>query len=255
MTNDRKSGLLKETGSGWPVLSGDSFDLWNPDLGAAKFILDEKEGIGHLQAKRQHSSLWKKNFLPTVLKDPKTLPQYRARILFRDVTNRTNSRTVIACLAPPHVFATNAAPSLLFPKGDEADEAYVLGVMSSIPFDWVARRRVETHVNFFILEALPLPRPDRQDPWRRRIIELAGRLASPDERFSSFAESVGVDQGPLDQTSRQDLIAELDAVVARLYGLTEEDLELIFSDFPTTEAGVSLARRELIREHFRAATP
>lgn len=250
MTNDRKSGLLKETGEGWPVYSGDSFDIYNPDRGAHKFVLNEKEGISHLQAKRQNSGLWKRNFLPTVLKDPKTLPQYGARILFRDVTRSTDSRTVRACVVPPRVFATNKAPSLLFPKGDQADEAYVVGVMCSVPFDWTARRRVETNLNFFILAALPFPRPDRDDPKRRRIVELSGRLACPDDRFGPFAQAIGVEYGPVDADTRRGLVAEIDALVAHLYELTRDDLEVIFQDFPATEAGVSPPRRELILSHF-----
>lgn len=113
MTNDRKSGLLRETGSGWPVWSGDSFDLWKPDHMLPPFVLPEREGLQHLQAKRQRSRLWSQNFLPTVIRDPSTLPQRRARILFRDVSRATDSRTVRACLAPPKVFAVNKAPSLL----------------------------------------------------------------------------------------------------------------------------------------------
>jgi len=60
-------------------------------------------------------------------------------------------------LAPPHVFAHNKAPSLLWPKGDERDQAYLLGVMSSVPFDWFARRRVEINMNYFILNSLLTP--------------------------------------------------------------------------------------------------
>jgi hypothetical protein len=250
MTNDRKSGLLKESGEGWPVYSGDSFDIYNPSLGPHKFVLSEKEGIEHLHRKRQNSRLWKSNFLPTVLRDPKTLPQYRARILFRDVSRSTDSRTVRACIVPPRVFATNKAPSLLFPKGDQSDEAYVLGVMCSVPFDWTARRRVETNLNFFILEALPLPRPDRDDRRRLRIIELAAQLACRDDRFAEFAGAVGVESGQPDDQTRLEMMAEIDALVARLYGLNREDMELIFDDFSVTDAGVSRARRELILSHF-----
>ena len=41
----------------------------------------------------------------------------RDRLCLRDVTNRTNSRTVIACLVPKGVFLTNTAPYLSFLKG------------------------------------------------------------------------------------------------------------------------------------------
>ena len=246
MTNDRKSGLLREHGPGWPVYSGDSFDLWKPDHMPPPFVLPPKEGLVELQRKRQHSALWRRHFPPSVLRDPKTLPQLGARIVFRDITNRTNSRTVIVCLAPPQVFAVNKAPSLLFPRGDPSDVAFVLGIMASVPFDWCARRRVETNLNFFILEALPVPRPGRDDPRRRRVVELAGRLACPDERFTDFARAVGVPHGPLSPEAKAEMIAELDATVALLYGCSEADVRLMLDDFPTSEAGVSATRRARI---------
>ena len=124
------------------------------------------------------------------------MPQHGPRILFRDITNRTNSRTSIACLAPPHVFAHNKAPSLLWPKGDEHDQAYLLGVMASVPFDWFARRRVELNMNYFILNSLPVPRPPRDDPRWQRAVDLAGRLACIDERYAEFGAAVGVPVGP-----------------------------------------------------------
>jgi hypothetical protein len=46
------------------------------------------------------------------------------------------------------------------------------------------------------------------------------------------------------------MIAELDAVVAHLYGLDRQELGLMFDDFPATEAGVSPGRRGAILEHF-----
>lgn len=260
VTNDRKSGLLKEPGSvegeAWPVYSGRSFDLWQPEAwrldGDLGFVLEPEVGLGVLQEKRQHSSVWRQHFLPDVLRDPATLPQHGPRILFRDVTNRTNSRTCIVCMVPPHVFAANTAPALLWPKGDARDQAYVLGVMASVPFDWFARRRVELHLNFFILNSLPVPRPENRhdDPRWNRVVELASRLACVDARYGSFAAATGVTVEAPAPDVQATLIAELDAVVAHLYGLDREELELMFEDFPVTVAGVSPGRRAAVLEHF-----
>ncbi|HUY24743.1 MAG TPA: hypothetical protein VMV09_05500, partial [Candidatus Saccharimonadales bacterium] len=233
-------------GPGWPVYSGDSFDLWKPDHRPPPFVLPPKEGLAELQRKRQRSALWRRHFPLSALRDPKTLPQHGARILFRDVTRATDSRTVRACLVPPQVFAVNTAPSLVFPKGDATDFAFVLGVMASVPFDWCARRRVETHLNFFVLNSLPLPRPPREDPRRRRVVELVGRLACPDERFADFARTLGVKHGALSAETKAEMIAELDATVALLYGCSAGDVRLMLEDFPTTEAGVSGVRRARI---------
>lgn len=250
-THDRNSGLIREEGPGWPVYTGDSIDLWDPDHQPPSYFIDPDEGLAYLHHKRQRSPVWRKNFALSVIADPKTLPHYSARILFRDVARNNDSRTVRACLVPPRVFAMNQAPSLLFPTGSVADQIYVLGIMCSIPFDWVARRRVESHVNFFILNSLPMPRLPKSSPIYKRIVTVAGRLACPDERFADVAREIGVEYGPLSPQEKQSLIAELDALSAVAYGLSEDELVKMFEDFPMTDAGVSKERRDAILDHFR----
>ena len=162
---------------------------------------------------------------------PETLPCLRPRIAFRDVTNRTNRRTVVAALVPPRVLLVHNSPYLLFPRGGLRDEAYLLGLMSSLPLDWYARRFVETHLTFFVLNPFPIPRPDGGSLLRERVIALAGRLASPDDRYADWAGRLGVAYGPLDADEKRDHIRELDAVVAHLYDLTESQLVHIFETF------------------------
>jgi len=62
-------------------------------------------------------------------------------------------------------------------------------------------------------------------------VELAGRLAAIDDRYADWATSVGVDYGPLDEDTKQKKIHELDAVVAHLYNLPREHIEVIFETF------------------------
>jgi len=82
-----------------------------------------------------------------------------------------------------------------------------------------------------IFNSLPVPRPGQDDRLRQRTVEISGRLAAVDERYADWAESVGVDYGPLDEETKQEKIYELDAVVAHLYGLTSEHVEVIFETF------------------------
>ena len=163
--------------------------------------------------------------------DPDTLPCYYPRIAFRQVARATDSRTVIAALVPGYVVITNAAPYLLWSQGDERDEAYLLGVLSSIPLDWYARRVVEVNLNFHLLNAFPIPRPPRDHPLRRRVEEIAGRLAAVDEAYIEWAKAVGVKVGSVKQHEKDELIFELDAAVALLYGLDGGDVTHIFETF------------------------
>jgi hypothetical protein len=111
------------------------------------------------------------------------------------------------------------------------DEAFVLGVLSSVPFDWYARRVVELHVTFDLLGSMPVPDPVDNDPRRLRVIEIAARLAAIDDRFDDWATAVGVPVGAVLEAEEPELIAELDALVAHLYGLDRDGLIHIFETF------------------------
>ena len=163
--------------------------------------------------------------------DPDTLPCWYPRIAFRDVARATDARTVIAALVPGGVVTANQAPYLLWPLGDERDEAYLLGVLCSIPLDWYARRVVETHVNFHLFNAFPVPRPDRDHRLRRQVEVIAGRLAAVDDRYEDWAQAVGVPVGSVSEEDKPDLLAELDAAIALLYELDESDVRHIFQTF------------------------
>ena len=76
----------------------------------------------------------------------------------------------------------------------------------------------------------------------------AARLSCPDERFAEFAETTGVERGPLDDDEKTALRAEIDARVARIWDLTEDELEIVFSDF--TLDAVPEDYREAVRKRF-----
>ena len=154
----------------------------------------------------------------------------RDRIAFHDVARGTDPRTVVAALIPKGVFLTNTAPYLSFPTGDVLARAACLGIMNSLPFDWQARRFVEIHVNFFLLEGLYVPSLTDDDNYAQ-IARAAARLSAVDDRFADFARETGVDCGPLLDADRAALHVEIDARVARSWGLGPDDLEVVYEDF------------------------
>jgi hypothetical protein len=226
---DSKEGL-------WPVYKGSSFDIWQPDTGDYYAWAQPDHICAVLHAKRQKQARRGTSIFALldsgVMRDPATLPCRSPRIAFRDVARATDSRTVHAALVPPDVVIANQAPYLVWAKGDERDQALLLGVLCSIPLDWYARRYVETHLNFHVLYPFPVPRPHRDDPLRQRVEELSGRLAAVDDRYADWAAAVGAPVGSItDSVEKADMIAELDAGVSLLYGLEEPDVRLIFETF------------------------
>ena len=239
-TNDgpRGSGLV-EFGTPdcmdnyFPVWGGKAFDIWAPNKGAVKGYAKCKETMLHLHRRRlnpkQHSPWAEMD--ASILTTSETLPCLQPRIVFRDVASYTNSRTLIACLAPPKIVLIEKAPFCLQVRGQQHDEGYLLGILSSLVLDWTTRRTVETKITFGHLRDIPIPRPASDDPLRHRIIQLAGRLACPDGRYAGWAAAVGVEHGPLPDPEKWQMIYELDAVVAHLYGLQQEQLRHIFETF------------------------
>lgn len=217
-----------------PVLTGASFNLWNPDFGKPYAYADVNELEIHLQNKRQRQTRTKSSaFFGMDVSSLDSLPLNRARIAFRDIARSNDTRTMLAALIPPRTTVTHKAPYLFRRNGEISEEAFLLGVLSSIPFDWYTRRFVELTMSFELLTAMPIPfNSTKNEALRKRTITISGRLAAVDSRFAGWADSVGVSVGSVtSESEKNDLIAELDALVSLLYGLNRDDVIHIFETF------------------------
>ena len=171
---------------GIPVWKGRSFNQYEPHGSEPAGYAVWNDVLTFAQQKRMRSPVFKRMFSTEVLAEPKTHPMNHHRIAFRDVTRSTDSRIVRACLVPPRTPLTNEAPYLIFAGWGALAQSSVLGVMNSVPFDWLARRYVETNLNYFILNMLCFPQQDNT-PWER-IGTLAARLSCVDERGAGEAD-------------------------------------------------------------------
>ncbi|MEV0615648.1 hypothetical protein AB0I81_20200 [Nonomuraea sp. NPDC050404] len=219
-----------------PVLTVRSFNLWAPDFGDPYAYARSSEVMPYLQAKRKRQIRMSSGPMYRMpeewARDVETLPCKHPRISFRDTSRGTDSRTVIAALVPGGTTMVHSAPYLLQRKGTAADEAYLLGVLSSIVLDWYARRYVELHVTGGIMATLPVPRPLAESPLRQRVIEIAGSLAAVDNRYVTWAAAIGVPVASVrTEEEKADLVTELDAIVALLYGLDRGAVIHIFETF------------------------
>ena len=158
---------------------------------------------------------------------------------------------MITALVPGEIVITHKAPYLLWPKGTPRDGAYLLGILSSMILDWYARRVVEISLTFHLLNNFPIPDADTDnDPVACRVVEASARLAAVDERYAEWAAEVGVPVGSVtDEATKQDLICELDACVAHLYGLDEDDLAVVYETFH--EGANYSERHHAVLAHFR----
>jgi len=234
-----------------PAYTGAGFNIWDPDAGAPYGYSKPESLRPHLRAKLDRSSRSARSAYSGTTFAKGKLPLDYARIAFRDIARATDTRTAIPCLLPPVSTTVHQAPLIVRRKGDEAAEAYLLGVMSSIPFDWATRRWVELHLTFELLNALPVPKYDPASAAARRVAAIAGRLAAVDDRYADWAAKVGVAVGSVATPAEKiDLMAELDALVSLQYGLTEDQVEHVFATF---HRGWNYEQRlEAVLNHYRA---
>lgn len=158
---------------------------------------------------------------------------YRWLLGWRDITNATNERTVIAPIVP-RMAVGNKLP-LLFPRRVGEDNRLIacfVATLSSLTLDFVARQKIGgTTLNVFLLKQFPVLAPNifaenDIDSISRRVLELT--YNSHSLRF--FAEDLGYSGNapfPWDEDRRAILRAELDAKIAKLYGLTRDQLRYI----------------------------
>lgn len=227
-TNDK--GLWRDAVEGWELWKGESFDQFHPHGTEVRWCPPVAAAMKKAFKKRPGGE--------SALAAELTIPQRQAaqhaevgqvRLAFRDVSRATDSRTVRASLVPPETFLANTAPYLTFVEGSHRERVACVAVMNSLPFDWQARRFVETHLNFFVLELLTVPHLD--DATFEELVRLSGRLSCPDRRFSGIAEACGVEYGPLSSAERVPMRARIDALVARAYGLGPSEVDVLLADF------------------------
>ncbi|WP_137113284.1 N-6 DNA methylase [Mesorhizobium sp. GR13] len=177
---------------------------------------------------------------------------------WRDITNATNERTVIAGVFP-RVGVGNNLPLMFFGEAvDPRKLGALIGSLSSISCDYATRFKVGgTHLNFFIYQQLPILPPDfYTEPRLAFITPKVLELTYTSHSLAPFARDLGHDGPPFawDEDRRALLRADLDAFYARAYGLTRDELRYILDpadvkgpDYPSETFRV-LKEKE-IRQH------
>jgi hypothetical protein len=231
-TTDKGLFTFESTGKeDMEVWGGASFNIWSKEN--VPFAVAESKSIrNHLAKKLASSSSRPASAFYGLKFDSSHLPMDKSRIAFRLISHSTNRRTLIASLVPNGIPLVHSAPYLLKRAGTALAEAYLLGVMCSIPFDWLVRRWVELNVTFELLGNLPVPKFSNQDKAPKRIIELVGSLVSTTSNSSSWVDELKLLGTKLANIeSEEDSLAEIDALVAVLYGFSEDQVEHIFEGF------------------------
>lgn len=219
------SDLFRTDGKGWPLIEGKNFHQFIPDYEKPVYTVDPKEGLNRTSRHKEFKS--KNNFIHD-----------NVRLVFRDVASGTNARSMISCILPPKSFSPNTAITIhpSFPNANDYEKpyfsliAYLAGVLNSFIFDFMLRARITMHLNFFYVYQTPVP-GDFKGSLASRIGHISAVLSSQSEDFAKFASDFGIQPKRLTLKERIELLSELNALVAKHYGLNEEELSVILDSF------------------------
>lgn len=138
----------------------------------------------------------------------------RPRLAYRDIASATNRLTLIAAIVPARAVTTHTLLCLKTPL--PLDTQLVLcGLLNSYVANYLVRFRVNTHVTATLVSRLRVP------------VLRPGELAF--ERIRALVRALLNGREPAEE---MEAYAELQALVARLYGLTGADLEHVLATFP-----------------------
>ncbi len=148
---------------------------------------------------------------------------------WRDITNATNERTVIASVFPWS--AVGHTCPLMFQDAPVRQSAALYSNLNALTLDYVARQKVGgTHLTYGYLKQLPvLPPAAYSEAALNFIVPRVLELTYTSHSMASFARDLGYEGEPFrwDEERRALLRAELDAWYARAYGLTRDELRYI----------------------------
>ena len=179
------------------------------------------------------------------------------RIAFRGIARNTDVRSMIATVLPPKTFCSDMLQNCVVYderiSGGYSNPAllYLLAIWDSFTFDYVLRQRITSRVSFHFLYQIPVPRVTREEETFRLMVDRSSRLICTTPEFDDLAKSVGLkghQDGATDPTERAKLRAELDGLVAHLYGLTEAEFTHILDTFPLVAQPVKVAAHNAYRD-------
>ena len=116
--------------------------------------------------------------------------------------------------------------------------------MNSFVVDYSLRQSVTANLTMFFIYQLPIPRLTSSSPAFSPIVTRAAKLICTTPEFDDLAAEVGLgshQNGVVDPEERAALRAELDGLVAHLYGLSESEFAYILTTFPLVDETVKTA--------------
>ena len=238
MTNDSHL-FQQQPGKGrLPLYEGKMIHQFTHQYAEPRYWVDEKEGRKAVLGRKGTDSGQK-------------LDYQCYRLGFRAIARTTDIRTLIVGAIPNNVFCGNSV--LVSSEMSQISSSEIVvnqAIFNSFVLDFYIRQMVSANINMFYIYQLPIPRLTKNDRHFTEIVQRAAKLICTTPEFDELARDVGLNShknGVTDECDRAQLRAELDGIIAHLYGLTEGEFGYILSTFPivaeeTKQAALSAYR-------------
>ncbi|HYU35947.1 MAG TPA: RNA-binding domain-containing protein [Thermoanaerobaculia bacterium] len=198
-----------------PLFKGEMFNQFELSGEGPDYWIDEDVGEARLRNRQFASYRW----------------------VHRRIARSSDVRTMISTIIPQRVFTDTNSTTLDSDLISKDEMLFLCAVTNSFVFDWLVRKRVDDTLSQFFLYQMPVPRLSGNDTRLTPFITRAARLVCYRPEFSDLWQVVmgspwSEQDAATDPAERARLRAELDGLVAHLYGLTEEEFAYILTTFP-----------------------
>lgn len=237
MTNDSKAFHTSPSPGRLPLFTGKMFNQFELSEQHSGYWIDETMGRSILLGKEPDTG------------QPMDYQGYRW--VHRRIARNTDSRTMISTLTPRNVFTEVNSTTLKARDISNAEMLFFCGIANSYVLDWLLRQKVSSTLNMFYVYQLPVPRLSQGDAGFAPIVERVARLICTTPAYDDLARAVGLKghtEGATTFADRTRLRAELDGLVAHLYGLTEAEFAHILSTFPLVPEPAKVAAQNAYRD-------
>ncbi|PKK81551.1 MAG: hypothetical protein CVT47_01860 [Thermoplasmata archaeon HGW-Thermoplasmata-2] len=214
MTND--SHLFREGKlDGVPLLEGKNIEQFThkwKEAPTARYTVSEEDIKKNLKPESiYHTSYW---------------------MAYRLIASSTNYRTFISSIIPPGYVCGHSIAIIRMPSLKEL--CYLCGVMNSFVIDYFIRMKVSANVTMFNFLETPVPRLSSGKEFDE-IVKKTAQLVATTPEFDQLKKEIGISYGLTNENDRLLARAQLDVAVAKLYGISKEDLAYILEKFPNVD--------------------
>lgn len=173
------------------------------------------------------------------------------RIVWRDVTNSMDGRTLICTILPKKSVIINTL-NYVVPEQSPMEMFYMTGMLNSLIVDAFMRMRVVLHINLFHFKGIPLPKYDSTNRSHIQIAINTAKLICKNRKYNEllsdaqkefFIKSVDIANNMTENINLDDIFKYADdseriglqvqnsAHAAKIYNLNDDELKAALSFF------------------------